>query len=141
MRLPSRSVKLRTQPTWSLRSCASMRLASTTSCHSAWLLKSRSTAHTRSMGASMMVERTTRWSISAARAKVAFERVESALEHTAADQLGQLALPAFVAFELCAPFGEAARAIGHRRELERGDVVRHAHRAFEDLVGAAVFIV
>ncbi len=59
MRLPSFRLKLRTQPTWSLRSPASMRLASTTSCHWSWLLKSRMTAHTRSIGASMMVERMT----------------------------------------------------------------------------------
>src|SRR5258706_7579083 len=37
-----------------------MRLCATTSCHWSWLLKSRSTAQTRSIGASMIVERTTR---------------------------------------------------------------------------------
>src|SRR5688500_272519 len=59
MRLPSRKLKSRTQPTWLDASPPSMRLASTTSCHWSWLLKSRSTAHTRSIGASITVERTT----------------------------------------------------------------------------------
>ncbi len=66
MWLPSFSVKLRTQPTWSDRSPDSMALWSTTSCHWSWLLKSRMTAQTRSMGASMMVERTTFWSMAMA---------------------------------------------------------------------------
>ena len=142
MRLPSFSVKLRTQPTWSLRSPPSMRLASTTSCHWSWLLKSRSTAQTRSIGASMTVERTTCCSTAAQRPpKCALQRVEAALEHAAADRLGQLALARLVAVELGAPFGEAARAVGDRRELQRGDVVLDAHRALEDLVGAAVVVV
>jgi hypothetical protein len=59
MRLPSFRLKLRTQPTCDDASPPSMRLVSTTSCHWSWLLKSRSTAHTRSIGASMTVERTT----------------------------------------------------------------------------------
>src|SRR5215207_1359674 len=118
MRLPSLSVKLRTQPTWSLRSSPSMRLSATTSCQRSWLLKSRSTAQTRSIGASITVERTTFCSIAcrggarSAPAEVALQRVEAALEHAAADLLGQLPLAAFGAFEFGAPFGEGARAVG-----------------------------
>ncbi len=73
MRLPSLSVKLRTQPTWSLRSLPSMRLSATTSCHWSWLLKSRSTAQTRSIGASITVERTTCWSTPLSPAEVALQ--------------------------------------------------------------------
>ena len=64
MRLPSLSVKLRTQPTCDDASLASMRLVSTTSCHWSWLLKSRNTAQTRSIGASMTVDLTTFCSMS-----------------------------------------------------------------------------
>ena len=42
----------------------------------------------------------------------------------------QLALARLGAVELGAPFGEAARAVGHRRELERGDVVRRRPSGF-----------
>src|SRR5436190_15438227 len=135
MRLPSFSVKLRTQPTWSLRSPPSMRLASTTSCQRSWLLKSRSTAQTRSIGASMTVERTTRCSIGGLSARpdeMPLQRVEAALEHAVADVLRELALATGGAVELRAPFGKRACPIGDRRELERRDVVLDPHRAFED---------
>ena len=46
-------VKLRTQPTWSGGSPLSISDSATAGCHAVWLLKSRSTAQTRSMGASM----------------------------------------------------------------------------------------
>src|SRR4051794_37857461 len=150
MRLPSASVKLRTQPTWSLRSPPSMRLASTASCHWSWLLKSRSTAQTRSMGASMMVERTTfcsmgaaasgavndsarprRWRFHRFSAQIALQGVEAGLEHALADRPHELALAAGGAFELRAPLREAACAVGDRRELQRRDVLLHAHRALE----------
>src|SRR5678815_2958414 len=115
-------MKLRTQPTWSLRSSPSMRLSATTSCQRSWLLKSRSTAQTRSIGASITVERTTCCNTGSPPTEVALQRVEPALEHPLADQLDELALARLGAIELGAPFGEAARAVGHRRELERGDV-------------------
>ena len=60
MWLPSFSVKERTQPTWSDGSSFSMADSATTGCQAVWLLKSRSTAHTRSIGASMMADRVTR---------------------------------------------------------------------------------
>src|SRR3982750_3362492 len=123
MRLPSSSVKLRTQPTWSLRSSPSMRLSATTSCQRSWLLKSRSTAQTRSMGASITVERTACCSTALAPGEMSLEGVEAALEDALADRLDELLLARLGAIELRAPLGEAARAVGDRRELERGDVV------------------
>jgi hypothetical protein len=60
MRFPSRSVNRRTQPTWSERSPPSISDSATTGCHAVWLLKSRRTAQTRSIGASMMADRVTR---------------------------------------------------------------------------------
>src|SRR4029079_14460209 len=167
MRLPSFSVKLRTQPTWSLRSPPSIRLSATTSCQRSWLLKSRSTAQTRSIGASITVERTTRCSTRLSRPsagprgrprplggqrpnasaaassprEVALEGVEAALEDAVADRLDERPLAPFVAIELGAPFGEAPRAVGHGSELQRRDVVLDAHRAFEDLVDALVVVV
>jgi hypothetical protein len=60
MWLPSFKVKLRTQPTWSEGSSFSMADSATTGCQAVWLLKSRSTAQTRSIGASMMADRVTR---------------------------------------------------------------------------------
>src|SRR5262245_53367033 len=114
MRLPSLSVKLRTQPTWSLRSPPSMRLCSTASCHWSWLLKSRSTAHTRSIGASITVERTTRCSIARScdlsRAEMPLQGIEAGLEHAVADGLGQLALALRRTVELGAPFRKGAHA-------------------------------
>src|SRR6187455_2862457 len=138
MRLPSLSVKLRTQPTLSLRSSPSIRLSTTTSCQRSWLLKSRSTAQTRSIGASITVDRTTCCSTGLAPREVRLEGVEAALEDALADRLDELLLARLGAVELRAPLGEAARAVGHRRELERGDVVLDAHRALEDLVDARI---
>src|SRR3546814_2154256 len=37
--------------------------------------------------------------------------------------------------------GEGAVAVGHRRQLQRGDVVLHAHRRFEDRIAAGEVIV
>src|SRR6478735_2769331 len=141
MRLPSLSVKLRTQPTWSLRSSPSIRLSATTSCQRPWLLKSRSTAQTRAIGASITVERTTCCSTELSPAEVALQGVEAALEHALADRLDQLALAALGAIELGAPLGEAAGAVGDRRELEGGDVVLDPHRALQDLIDAGVVVV
>ena len=56
MWLPSRSVKLRTQPTWSAGSPFSIADSPTIGCQAVWLLKSRSTAHTRSIGASITAD-------------------------------------------------------------------------------------
>src|SRR6266853_2049537 len=47
-------------PIWSEDSSPSISDSATTGCHAVWLLKSRSTAHTRSIGASMTAERVTR---------------------------------------------------------------------------------
>src|SRR5215216_1751410 len=100
MRLPSLSVKLRTQPTWSLRSSPSIRLSVTTSCQRSWLLKSRSTAQTRSIGASITVERTTCCSTLLPACKVALQRVEADLEDAVADLLDERALAPLGAVEL-----------------------------------------
>src|SRR3954464_2662905 len=105
MRLPSFSVKLRTQPTRDEASPCSIRLAATTSCHWSWLLKSRSTSQTRAIGASMTAERTAFCCMSAPR-EVALERVEAALEHLAADQVAQFLFAPRLAIELGAPLGE-----------------------------------
>ena len=59
MWLPSLSVKLRTQPTWSDGSPPSIADSATIGCQAVWLLKSRSTAQTRSIGASITAERVT----------------------------------------------------------------------------------
>src|SRR6185295_3428744 len=118
-----------------------MRLSATTSCHWWWLLKSRSTAQTRSIGASITVDRTTCCSTGLSSREVRLEGVEAALEDALADRLDELALARFGAVEFGAPLGEAARAVGHRRELERRDVVLDPHRALEDLVDARVVVV
>src|SRR6185295_19810250 len=129
-----------------------MRLSATTSCQRSWLLKSRSTAQTRATGASITVERTTCCRAMAVSdrkggarpsspAEVVLQGIEAALEHALADQLDELALARLGAVELGAPLGEAARAVGHRRELERRDVVLDPHRALEDLVDARVVVV
>src|SRR5688572_30217110 len=60
MWLPSFSVKFRTQPTWSDGSSFSIVDCAMAGCQAIWLLKSRRIAQTRSIGASMMAERTTR---------------------------------------------------------------------------------
>ena len=60
MWLPSLSVNSRTQPTWSGASPRSMAEGPTAGCQAEWLLKSRSTAHTRSIGASITADRRTR---------------------------------------------------------------------------------
>src|SRR3954468_24585471 len=99
MRLPSASVKLRTQPTWSPRLSPSIRLSATTSCQRSWLLKSRRIAQTRSIGASITVERTTCCSTKLSPAEVTLEGVEPALEHALADQLDELALARLGAVE------------------------------------------
>src|SRR5438552_7948676 len=118
-----------------------MRLASTTSCHWSWLLKSRSTLQTRSIGASMTVERTTFCSIFGTLSLRPLQRIEAGLEHALPDQPRQLGLAPQRAIELGAPFGEAAVAVGDRRQLQRRDVVVDAHRALEDLVRARIVVV
>ena len=60
MWLPSLRVKSRTQPTWSGASPRSIVEGPTAGCQAEWLLKSRSTAHTRSIGASITADRRTR---------------------------------------------------------------------------------
>src|SRR5262245_30614027 len=140
MRWPSRSVNRRTHPTWSEGSPPSISDSATTGCHAVWLLKSRSTAHTRSIGASMTAERVTRIIASLA-AEAGLQRVEGGLEDALADLLGQLALALRRTVELGPPLREGAAAVGHRRQLERGHVVVHAHRRLEDRVRALEVVV
>src|SRR6266849_3069849 len=133
MRLPSRSVNRRTQPIWPDGSPPSISDSATTGCHAVWLLKSRSTAHTRSIGASMIAERVTRI-IGALAAEHGLQRIEGGLKDVLADALGQLALALRGAVELGPPLREGAAAVRHRRQLERGHVVVHTHRGFQDRV-------
>src|SRR5262245_38194920 len=138
--LPSRRWKLRTQPIRSDGSPFSISDSATTGCHAVWLLKSRSTAHTRSIGASITADLVTlitgtltptlslpgRGSISPPKHRL--ERIERRLEHALADLLRQLALALRGALEFGPPLREGPAAVRHRRELQRGDVVVHAHR-------------
>src|SRR5262245_61441717 len=141
MRLPSRRVKRRTHPTWSEGSPPSISDSATAGCQAVWLLKSRSTAHTRAMGASMIAERVTRITAGRSAPEHAFERVEAHLEHALADALRQLSFPLGGAIELGPPLGEGAIAVRHRGELEGGYVVLHTHRALQDGVGALEVVV
>src|SRR6266850_8160597 len=138
MWLPSLRKKLRTQPTWSGASPFSMRDSPTAGCHREWLLKSRSTSHTRAIGASITAERRTRIIASS---KLLLQRIERGLEHPLADLLGELVLALRSAVELGPPFDEGPIAVRDRRELERGDVVLHPHGALEDRVAALVVVV
>ena len=131
MRLPSFSVKLRTQPTWSLRSPPSMRLVVDDVVPlvvAVEVAQHRPDALDRRVdhgGADDVLQHARAGSDldASTRSEMALQRVEAALEHAAADRLAQLLLAPSRALELGAPFGEAARAVGHRRELQRGDVV------------------
>ena len=136
MWLPSCSVKLRMQPTWSDGSPPSIADSATIGCQAVWLLKSRSTAQTRSIGASMTAERVT-----LINGRNCFQRIERRLEHALPDLLRKLALALGRTVELGRPFGEGAIAVGDRRELESGDVVLHSHGALEDRVGALEVVV
>src|SRR6476469_3141362 len=69
------------------------------------------------------------------------QRVEAALEYTAANGVAQFLFTPWRALELGAPLGETACAICHRRELQSGHVLGHAHGVFEHLIAATVFIV
>src|SRR5688572_26244342 len=69
------------------------------------------------------------------------ERIESRLKNALPDALGELALLLRRAVKLGPPLGEGLVAIGHRGELERRDVVLHAHRALEDRVAALIVVV
>src|SRR5215510_15177688 len=84
--LPSFRVKSRTQPTWSEGSPRSIADGPTAGCQAEWLLKSRSTAHTRSIGASMTADRRTR--IIALPREDLLQRIERRLEHALADLIG-----------------------------------------------------
>src|SRR3989442_1559923 len=90
-------------------------------CHALWLLKSRTIAQTRSIGASMTADRMTRC-IASAMAEIALQGVEAALEDALPDVVGELALLARRRVELRRPLGEGAVAVGHRRQLERRHV-------------------
>src|SRR5262245_49797030 len=140
IRLPSRSVKRRTQPTWSDGSPFSISDSATSGCHLRWLLKSRRTSHTRSMGASTMAERVTR-TMRALPVEQSLQRIEPALKDTLADALGQVCLTVRRAVELGPPFGKCTVSVGDRGELESGHVVLDTKRAFQDRVGALKVVV
>src|SRR5579883_2478520 len=124
---PSLRWKLRTQPTWSAASPPSIKESAIAGCQASWLLKSRSTAQTRSIGASMMADRITRC-IGSALTEIALQRVEPGLENALTDILGELALLARRRIELRPPFRESPMAVGYGREFERRHIVLHAHR-------------
>ena len=63
------------------------------------------------------------------------------LEDAVADQLGQLGFAARRAVEFRGPFGEGAVAVGDRGQLQGRDIVFHAHRTFQDRIGAGKIIV
>src|SRR5687767_2140875 len=67
--------------------------------------------------------------------------VEGGLEYALPDLPGERAFALGGAVELGPPLGEGAVAVGHRGELERGDIVLHAHRALENRVAALVVVV
>src|SRR3546814_5295873 len=109
------------------------------SCHTLYLHYALPVApYTASSGASMTVERCT-WATSAS--KLPLQGLEAALEDGAADAGGELGLAFDGAVEARRPLGEGAVAVGHRRQLQRGDVVLHAHRRFEDRIAAGEVIV
>src|SRR5579883_340520 len=137
---PSLRWKLRTQPTWSAASPPSIKESATAGCQASWLLKSRSTAQTRSIGASMMADRVTRC-IGSALAEIALQGVEPGLKYALADILGKLSFLARRRFELRPPFRKGTIAVGYRCELERRHVVLHTHRRFQDRVGALVVVI
>src|SRR5688572_1156180 len=90
MWLPSLSAKSRTQPTWSDASPRSISDGPTAGCQAEWLLKSRSTAHTRSIGASITADRRTRIRLTRRSAgDELLQRVERGLKHPLADLLGE----------------------------------------------------
>src|SRR3981189_1201791 len=137
---PSRRRKLRTQPPWSDASPFSMWDSVTAGCQRSWLLKSRNTSHTRSIGASMTAERVTRRMASPV-PQITLEGGEAGLEDALADRVRQLALLARRRIELGRPLGKSTVAVGDRRQFEGGDVIVDAHRRFEDRVGALVVVV
>src|SRR5262245_29132597 len=139
MWLPSLSVKSRTQPTWSAASPRSISEGPTAGCQAEWLLKSRSTAQTRSIGASMTAERRTR--IIALPGDDLLQRVEGRLEHLLADLLGEGGFPVGGAVELGPPLGEGAAAVRDGGQLEGGDVILDLHGGFQDRVAALVVVV
>src|SRR6185503_10806253 len=128
---PSCRRKLRTQPTWSAGSPCSISDWATTGCQAAWLLKSRRMAHTRSIGASMTADRTTLIMAVQLTPDEGLQMREPGLEHALADLVGQGLLSLGRTVELRRPLGEGPVAVGHRRELQRGNVVLDTHRAVE----------
>src|SRR5206468_3802652 len=117
-------VKSRTQPTWSGASPRSIAEGPTAGCQAEWLLKSRSTAQTRSIGASITADRRTRITTRRPREPSRlprddlFQRVEAGLEHVLADLLGQRPLALGGAVELRPPLGEGTVALGDGGQFE-----------------------
>src|SRR5882757_5851265 len=97
-----------------------MALVATAGCQRSCPLKLRSTCQTAPVGASRMVLLTICGTLAS---KSAFQRVETALEHAAADIADKLGLPFGRAVELGAPFHESLVAVGDRRQPQCGDVV------------------
>src|SRR5438067_7613830 len=145
MWLPSLRVKSRTQPTWSGASPRSIVEGPTAGCQAEWLLKSRSTAHARSIGASITADRRTRIIGTTPRGVLPsddlLQRVEGRLEHVLPDLLCQRRFALRGTVELRPPFGEGAVALRDGGQLEGGDVVLDPQRALEDRIAALIVVV
>src|SRR5580704_11503979 len=114
--------------------------SATAGCQASWLLKSRSTAQTCSIGASMTADLMTRCMRSPG-PEIALQGGEAGLEHALADVVGELPLPGGRRVELGRPFGKGAVAVGDRGQFQTRDVVLHSHRRFQDRVGALVVVI
>src|SRR5689334_744900 len=110
-----------------------MRLVATIGWYWSCALKSRTTAQSRSTGASMIVLRTT-FGISASEGT--FERIKAALEHASADIGNQFAFLVGRAIEIGRPLDEGPVMIGDRGEPQGRHVVAEWHGRVEDRIGA-----
>src|SRR5690349_21473233 len=115
-----------------------MVLVATAGCQRSWPLKSRSTFQTAPVGASRIVLLTICGTLAS---KGALERIETALEHTAADIVDEFVLPLGGAVELGGPFEESLVAVGHRRKTQSSHVVLDPHRGLQDGIGAEHLVV
>ena len=77
----------------------------------------------------------------AARAQIAPQGLEPGLVDAAAHHVGELGLAARRHIEGRLPVPEGAVAVGHRLQLQGGDVALQRHRGVEDAVGRAVVVV
>src|SRR5262249_52425539 len=130
---PSRRKKRRTQPSLSALCPRSIALLATAGCQRSWPLKSRSRSHTRSVGASITVDRTMR--ITASSSELPLERIEAALEDAAPDVRHQLGFAFRRTVEFRGPLDKGAVAVSDRREPQGRHIVVNPHRRFEDRIG------